>query len=71
MEEKAKEEVSDEKLRESTIIITSIEDCIKPIEQYFKAGFTKVYIQSTSPNEMEFIEEFGNSILPYFELDKN
>ena len=71
LEEKAKEEVSDEKLKESTIIITSIEDCIKPIEQYFKAGFTKVYIQSTSPNEMEFIEEFGNSILPYFELARD
>lgn len=36
LEEKAKREVSDEKLKESTIIVTSIEECIKPIEEYFK-----------------------------------
>ena len=71
LEEKAKEEVSDEKLKESTIIITSIEDCIKPIEEYFKAGFTKVVHTEYSPSEMEFIKEFGNSILPYFELARN
>ena len=36
------------------------------IEEYFKAGFTKVYVQSTSPNEIEFIEEFGSKVLPHF-----
>jgi len=71
LEEKAKKEVPDEKLKESTIIITSIEDCIKPIEEYFHAGFTKVYVQSTSPDEIDFIQEFGNKVLPYFELRKN
>ena len=34
LEEKTKREVSDEKLKESTIIVTSIEDSIKPIEEY-------------------------------------
>jgi coenzyme F420-dependent glucose-6-phosphate dehydrogenase len=40
LEQKAKEEVSDEKLRQSTLIVTSIEDCIKPLEEYFNAGYT-------------------------------
>ena len=67
LENKAKMAVPDEKLKQSTHIITTIEDCIKPIEEYFKAGFTKIYVQSTSPNELEFIEEFGNKVLPHFE----
>ena len=71
LEEKAKREVSDEKLKESTIIVTSIEDCIKPIEEYFKAGFTRIYVQSTSPNELEFIEEFSKKVLSYFESTMN
>lgn len=65
LEEKAKKEVSDEQLKKSTPIITSIEDCIKPIEDYFKAGFTRVYIHSTSPEEIKFIELFCNKVLPY------
>lgn len=71
LEEKAKKEVSEEKLKESTIIVTSIEDCIKPIEEYFKAGFTRIYVQSTSPNELEFIEEFSKKVLSYFESTMN
>lgn len=43
LEEKAKQEVSDEKLKESITIITSIDNAIKPIEAYFKARFTKIY----------------------------
>jgi len=67
LENKAKTEVSNEKLKQSTHIITRIEDCIKPIEEYFKAGFTKIYVQSTSPKELEFIKEFGNKVLPHFD----
>ena len=43
VEEKAKQEVLDEKLKESITIITSIDNAIKPIEAYFKAWFTKIY----------------------------
>ena len=39
---------------------------IKLIEEYFKAGFTQVYTHSTSPNEIEFIQEFTQKVLPYF-----
>jgi len=66
LEQKAKEQVPDKKITENIEITTSIEDCIKSIEEYFKVGFTKVYVHSTSPNEMEFIQEFGKKVLPYF-----
>ncbi len=61
-----KEEVSDEKLKESTLIITSIEDLIKPLEEYFKVGFTQIYLHITSPNELDFVKEFYKKVLPYF-----
>jgi coenzyme F420-dependent glucose-6-phosphate dehydrogenase len=66
LEQKAKEEVSDEKLRQSTLIITSIEDSIKPLEEYFKAGYTRLYPHSTSPDEIKFIQDFSKKVLPYF-----
>lgn len=66
LEEKAKREVSDEKLKESIQIITSIEEATKPIEEYFKAGFTKVYVHSSSPDEIRFIQEFSKKVLSYF-----
>jgi coenzyme F420-dependent glucose-6-phosphate dehydrogenase len=67
LEKIAKEEVSDDELRKSILIITSIEDLIKPIEEYFNAGFTQIYTHSTSPDEIEFIKKFANKVLPYFE----
>jgi coenzyme F420-dependent glucose-6-phosphate dehydrogenase len=66
LEQKAKKEVADEKLKESIQIVTSIEDSIKSIEEYFKAGYTKVYVHSTSPDEMKFVHEFSRKVLPYF-----
>jgi coenzyme F420-dependent glucose-6-phosphate dehydrogenase len=66
LEEKAKNEVSDEKVKESTLIVTSIEDCIKSIEEHFKAGFTRVYMHSTSPDELKFIRDYCARVLPYF-----
>ena len=39
---------------------------MKSIENYFKAGFTTVYIHSTSPDEAVFVRSFGKKILPYF-----
>jgi coenzyme F420-dependent glucose-6-phosphate dehydrogenase len=71
LEQKAKNEVSDEKVKESTLIITSIEDCIKLIEEHFKAGFTRVYVHSTSPDEIKFIRDFCAKVLPYFNRHSN
>jgi len=67
LEQKAKQEVSDDEQKKSTIIVTSIEDLISPIEKYFQAGFTQLYIHSTSPDEIEFIRLFTKKVLPYFE----
>jgi coenzyme F420-dependent glucose-6-phosphate dehydrogenase len=66
LQEKAKQEVSDDKLKQSTLIVTKIDDLIKPIEEYYEAGFTQVFTHSTSPNEKKFIQEFTKSVLPYF-----
>jgi len=66
LQQKAEQEVSDEKLKDSTLIVTSIEDLIKPLEEYFDVGFTQIYVQSTSPDEVEFVQEFCKKVLPYF-----
>lgn len=66
LQKKALEEVDDSQLKESIDIVTSIEDCIASIEEYFKAGFTAVYAHSTSPDEVRFVREFGKKVLPYF-----
>lgn len=70
LQQKAKQEVSDEKLKESILIVTSIYDLIKPLEEYFNAGFTQIYLHSTSPDEMDFVQKFCTVVLPYFK-DKN
>jgi coenzyme F420-dependent glucose-6-phosphate dehydrogenase len=66
LQEKAKQEISDDKLRKSVLIVTRIDDLIKPIEEYFKSGFTQVFTHSTSPDEKEFIKKFTKEVLPYF-----
>lgn len=35
-------------------------------EEYFEAGFTRVYMHSTSPDEIKFIRDFCARVLPYF-----
>jgi coenzyme F420-dependent glucose-6-phosphate dehydrogenase len=66
LQEKALEEVSDEKLKKSTLIVTSIEDLINPLEEYFESGFNQIYLHSTSPNELNFVQQFCKKVLPYF-----
>jgi coenzyme F420-dependent glucose-6-phosphate dehydrogenase len=66
LQDKAREEVSDDKLKKAILIVTKIDDLIKSIEEYFECGFTQVYIHSTSPNEKEFIQRFSEGVLPYF-----
>jgi coenzyme F420-dependent glucose-6-phosphate dehydrogenase len=65
LQRKAEKEVPDEKIKQSIHIITSVEDCIRSIEEYFKAGFTKVYIHSTSPDEIKFIDTFSKKVMPH------
>ena len=70
LEQKAKQEVSDDNLKESILIVTSIEDLIKPLGEYFDAGFTQLYLHSTSPNELEFVHKFCDKVLPHFHQAK-
>jgi coenzyme F420-dependent glucose-6-phosphate dehydrogenase len=66
LQQKAINDVSDEKIKKSIQITTSIEDIIKSIEEYFKVGYTRVYIHSTNPNEIEFVREIGKKVISYF-----
>jgi coenzyme F420-dependent glucose-6-phosphate dehydrogenase len=69
LQRKAEKEVSDEKLKQSIHITTSIEDCIKTIQEYFNAGFTRVYIHSTSPDEIKFLHMFSKKVMLYFNIN--
>jgi coenzyme F420-dependent glucose-6-phosphate dehydrogenase len=66
LEEKATLEVSDELLRETWHIMTSIDEATGAIERLLKAGMTRVYVHSSSPDEMEFLREFTSGVLPHF-----
>ena len=68
LQKRAEREVPDEKIKQTIQITTSIEDCIKSIEAYFKAGFTRVYIHSTSPDEIKFIQMFSKKVMPHFSV---
>jgi coenzyme F420-dependent glucose-6-phosphate dehydrogenase len=69
LQTKAEKEVPDEKLKQAIQITTSIEDCIKSIEDYFKAGFTRVHVHSTSPDEIKFIQVFSKNVMPHFKVE--
>lgn len=66
LQQKALREVPDKELEKSIDIITSIEDSISSIEKYFRAGFTTVYVHSSSPDEIKFVQEFSKKVLPYY-----
>ncbi|MDF0682327.1 MAG: LLM class flavin-dependent oxidoreductase, partial [Candidatus Nitrosocosmicus sp.] len=70
LQQKALEVVSDEELKKSTLIVTSVEDLIKPLEEYFKCGFTQIYLHSTSPDELDFVQQFCKKVLPHFNEEK-
>ena len=71
LQKKATQEISDDKLKQSILIVTKIDDLIKPIQEYFESGFTQVFTHSTSPDEKEFIQKFTKSVIPYFENEFN
>jgi coenzyme F420-dependent glucose-6-phosphate dehydrogenase len=66
LEGKAEREVSDASLKESWHIATSIDESARAIEQLLGAGFTKVYVHSSSPDELRFIRAFTSRVLPHF-----
>ena len=68
-QQKAKHEVSDEYIKKSVLIVTLVEDLINPIKEHFKAGFRKIYLQNTVPDEMDSIQIFTKA-LPFFKGDE-
>ncbi len=65
LEEKGAKEVPDKKIEETWKIVTDVEDLIKPIQELSKQGYNYIQVHSSSPNEMEFVREFGRRALPH------
>jgi hypothetical protein len=36
------------------------------MEKCFEAGYTRVYVHSTSPDEIKFIQMFSKKVMPHF-----
>ena len=66
LERKAEGEVSDDSLKESWHIVTSIDESARALERLLAAGFTRVYVHSSSPDEFRFIRAFTTRVLPHF-----
>jgi hypothetical protein len=41
------------------------------MKEYFDAGYTKLYRDSTSPDEIRFFKDFSKKVLPYFNESPN
>ena len=65
LEEKGEKEVPDKKIEETWKIVTNVEDLVKPIQELEKKGFNFIQVHSSSPNEHEFITQFGRKALPH------
>jgi coenzyme F420-dependent glucose-6-phosphate dehydrogenase len=57
--------VSEEGLLTGWFISNNLEEHIRNIERYIKLGFNNIHLQSSSPDESEFIRTFGKKVLPY------
>ncbi|MEM1518298.1 MAG: TIGR03557 family F420-dependent LLM class oxidoreductase [Nitrososphaerota archaeon] len=57
--------ISREAMKSTWIIFTDYDDAIKAIEKYYKLGFTHFHVESLSPDELKFLNIFGQKVLPY------
>jgi coenzyme F420-dependent glucose-6-phosphate dehydrogenase len=57
--------IGDDILASKWFIATTPDEHIKNIERLVELGFTKVAIQSSSPDEKKYIRVFGEKVLPY------
>jgi coenzyme F420-dependent glucose-6-phosphate dehydrogenase len=51
-------------------IVTNVEDLIKPIQDLQKKGYNYIQMHSSSPDEMEFIEQFAEKALPHLKKEE-
>jgi len=61
----ANEQVTDERIKELWFVTTDMDEVTARTETYVKAGYNWIQIHSCSPNEKEFIKEFGRKTLTY------
>lgn len=57
--------VGEEHIRNSWLIGTTPEDCIKYIECYIKLGFRNMYVISSSPYKRKTIEMYSHYVILY------
>ena len=57
--------VGDKQIAENRLIGTNPEEHIKHLEKFLKLGFQHIYIQSSSPDEIETIRMYSKHVLPY------
>ena len=57
--------VGKEHLARLWIITDDVDDAIKRVEEYIRAGFTNIHFLSSSPSEENFIRRFGREAIPY------
>ncbi|MCJ7633910.1 hypothetical protein MUP77_16180, partial [Candidatus Bathyarchaeota archaeon] len=49
----------------SSYVYTSMDQLIGDIEKLIEMGFTDIQVGGNSPDEEQFIKEFGKKALPY------
>ena len=57
--------VGDKQIAESRLIGTTPEEHIRHLEKFLKLGFQHIYVQSSSPDEIETIRMYSKHVLPY------
>lgn len=57
--------VGEEGLLTGWFISNKADDHIKNVERYIQLGFTNIHVQSSSPDESQFIRMFGKTVIPY------
>lgn len=56
--------VGDDTIRNGMCISTDPEQHVKFVQRFIDAGFDRVYIHSSGPDQYEFIESYGQHVLP-------
>ncbi|HXX73187.1 MAG TPA: TIGR03557 family F420-dependent LLM class oxidoreductase [Candidatus Acidoferrales bacterium] len=57
--------VGDKQIAENRLIGTTPEEHINHLEKFLKLGFQHIYIQSSSPDEIETIRMYSKHVIPY------
>lgn len=69
LQEKGDREVTDKDIESVWSIVTDVEDLIEPIEGLIKEGFNIIQVHSSSPDELLFVHEFANKVIPHLRAD--